>query len=277
MIIDFHIHAGDLDDLTPWAKDYFLQFTKLMGVFEGGALIPEKLINYLDNCCVDYAVVLPEYSPKAYGTVTVEKAYSLCKTSKKFILFSNINPWITKNPVRVFLYEYERFGSRGVKLHPVHQSFYPNDRLLYPLYEKLEELELPLLVHTGSSIFHGAKARFGNPLYLDEVAADFPQLNIVLAHGGRGYFYREAEYLAESHENVFIEVSGLPPFKLTEYFPSISRNHQKFIFASDWPGIKDLKKNISDIKALPLDENALENILFRNAAKLLKIDERDCK
>ncbi len=272
MVIDFHIHAGDLSDLTPWAQDYFLKFTRYMTVFDNGILVTEKFIKYLDDCSVKFAIILPEYSPKAYGTVTIEKAFSLCKSSEKFILFSNINPWIAKDPVKTFLYEHERYMSKGVKLHPVHQSFYPSDRLLYPLYEKLEEMQLPLLVHTGSSIFYGAKAKFGNPLYLDEVAVDFPFLNIVLAHGGRGYFYKEAEYLATRHERVYIEVSGLPPFKLTEYFPSISKYPEKFIFGSDWPGVKDLKKNIADLKALPLDENALENILFRNAAKLLKID-----
>ena len=152
-----------------------------------------------------------------------------------------------------------------------YQFFYPNEPLLYPLYACAQELQIPVLFHTGSSIFHGTRLKYGDPLYFDDVAIDFPQMNIVLVHGGRGFWYDRALFLARLHPNIYVEIAGLPPQNLMKYFPEIDKITDKVIFGSDWPGVPSIKKNIEAIKQLPLTKEAIDKILGGNAARLLNI------
>jgi predicted TIM-barrel fold metal-dependent hydrolase len=158
---------------------------------------------------------------------------------------------------------------RGIKLMPGYQGYHANDRQMYPIYARAEEWQIPVLVHTGSSIFRGFRLRYANPLDLDDVAVDFPNLTIVMAHSGRGVWYDEAFFLARLRENVFMEVAGLPPQKLLDYFPELERLADKVIFGSDFPGGPDIKKNIDAVRALPLRDETKEKILGGNAARIL--------
>ena len=160
-------------------------------------------------------------------------------------------------------------GFRGVKLYPTYQHFYANEARLYPLYAACQELGLPVMVHTGSSIFPGARIKFGDPVHLDDVAVDFPELNLLLVHGGRGFWYDRAEFLAQLHPNVYLEVSGLPPKNLASYFPNLERIHRKVVFGSDWPGNPGIRRNVEAVRALPLSAEAREAIVGGNAARIL--------
>jgi uncharacterized protein len=193
-----------------------------------------------------------------------------CAGRDALIPFASINPYLTVNTGR----ELRRLvgeGFRGVKLYPTYQHFYPSDRTLYPLYAVAEELRVPLMFHTGSSVFKGAKLKYGDPLFLDEVAVDFPGLRIILVHSGRGFWYERAFLLTRLHENVYMEVAGLPPQKLLDYFPELERVAGKVLFGSDWPGILDLRGNIEAIRQLALTDQAKTAILGGNAAKLLDL------
>jgi predicted TIM-barrel fold metal-dependent hydrolase len=132
-------------------------------------------------------------------------------------------------------------------------------------------LNIPVLVHTGSSIFKGSRLKFANPILLDDVAVDFPELKIIMAHSGRGHWYNEAFFLSRLHKNVYMEISGLPPKKLLSYFPNLEENADKVIFGSDWPGITSIKDNIEAVNALPLQNSTKEKILSKNANIILGI------
>jgi predicted TIM-barrel fold metal-dependent hydrolase len=166
----------------------------------------------------------------------------------------------------------ETLGVKGVKLIPTYNHFYPNEQRLYPLYGEAEKLGLPVLVHTGSSVFRGAKLKYGDPLLLDEVAVDFPDLKLVMAHGGRGFWYERAAFLCRLHENVYIDLAGLPPKNYLKYYPELEKIADKLVFGSDWPTAPDRKKNIETVRALPLNEQTKEKILGKTAAALLGID-----
>ena len=101
------------------------------------------------------------------------------------------------------------------------------------------------------------------------MAVDFPDLKIVMAHSGRGFWYDRAFFLARMHENVYMELAGLPPTRLLEYFPELERNADKVIFGSDWPGMPYIKRNIELILKLPLRASTFEKILGGNAARVL--------
>jgi predicted TIM-barrel fold metal-dependent hydrolase len=165
----------------------------------------------------------------------------------------------------------KELGCSGVKLYPPYHHFYPNDARMYPLYAKAQELGVPVMAHTGSSIFKGVKHKYADPMFWDDVAVDFPNLNIVMAHSGRGVWYDHAYFLAKIHANVYMEIAGLPPQNLLSYFPELERIPDKVIFGSDWPGMPHIKRNIEIIRGLPLNEATKEKILWGNAARLLHL------
>jgi predicted TIM-barrel fold metal-dependent hydrolase len=119
-------------------------------------------------------------------------------------------------------------------------------------------------------VFKGSKLKYGAPLLLDEIAVDFPDLVIVQAHSGRGFWYDQAYTLARYHENVYMEIAGLPPQKLLTYFPQLERLADKVLFGSDYPGVPSLRGNIEAIRSLPLSEETKDKILGGNAARVLK-------
>jgi predicted TIM-barrel fold metal-dependent hydrolase len=134
---------------------------------------------------------------------------------------------------------------------------------------------LPVLVHTGSSVFKGARIKYGDPLLLDDVAIDFPDLTILMAHCGRPFWYAQAFWLAQRHANVHMEFSGLPGKKLMEYFPRLAELTHKAVYGSDWPGNPDLRRNVEAIAALPLSDEARRAILYDNAARILGLERRE--
>ena len=96
------------------------------------------------------------------------------------------------------------------------------------------------------SIFPGARNKYGNPMELDDVAIDFPKLTIIMAHGGRPLWMDEAFFILRRHQNVHLDVSGIPPLKLTEYFPRLNELADRVLWGTDWPspGVRDLKVNL---------------------------------
>jgi len=165
---------------------------------------------------------------------------------------------------------------RGIKLHPPHQLFAPNAYLdgklegLREIYATCEELGVPVIVHTGTSIFPGARNRYGQPLLVEDVAIDFPRLTIVLAHGGRPLWMEEAVFLTRRFSNVYLETSSVPPSKLLEYFPALEKIRDRVVYGSDWPGpgVRDLGAHLQAVRALAFQPETLEKILVQNPLKV---------
>ncbi|MDY0042749.1 MAG: amidohydrolase family protein, partial [Desulforhabdus sp.] len=162
-------------------------------------------------------------------------------------------------------------GFRGLKLYPTYQYYYPNEPMLYPLYAKAQELNIPISLHIGSSIFTGSRLKYGDPIYLDDVAVDFPDLVLLQCHSGRPFWYEKSFALARLHKNLYLEISGLPPKKLLHYFPELERIAHKVIYGSDWPGVPTIKENVEAIRELPISEEARRKILGENGARLLSL------
>ncbi len=166
-------------------------------------------------------------------------------------------------------------GIRMLKIHPNHQAFPANaytDGLdaLARIYRRCEERGLPVLVHTGTSIFPGARSKWGNPMELDDVAIDFPDLRLVMAHGGRPLYMEEAFFILRRHRNVRLDVSGIPPLKLLDYFPRLAEIADRVLWGTDWPspGVKELQANIDQFLTLPLTDAVRRAILETNALEL---------
>jgi predicted TIM-barrel fold metal-dependent hydrolase len=167
-------------------------------------------------------------------------------------------------------------GLKGLKFHPTMQEFHPADRRFYPLWAKVEELQLICLFHTGTcGIGAGApgagrtKIRYSHPGFLDTVGADFPGLTLIAAHFGWPWFM-ECLAIALHKSNVFIELSGWAP----KYLPQEvvreigKRLNAQTLFGSDYPFIS-LDRWFTEFESLGLTEEAQRAILVENASKLL--------
>jgi uncharacterized protein len=122
-------------------------------------------------------------------------------------------------------------------------------------------------VHCGTSTFPGSSNALADPVLLDPVLRDFPGLTLVLAHGGRGWWYDAAASLAMLYENVWIELSGLPPHRLPHYYArfDLRRLARRFIFGTDWPGVPGIARNARALAALDLGDDVLAGVLAGNA------------
>jgi predicted TIM-barrel fold metal-dependent hydrolase len=185
--------------------------------------------------------------------------------------YGGVHPRLTRDPAG----DVDRLmelGIRALKIHPPHQLFPANaytDGLeaLAAIYRRCEERGLPVMVHTGTSIFPGARSKYGNPMELDDVAIDFPDLTILLAHGGRPLYMEEAFFVLRRHKNVWLDVSGIPPAKLLHYFPRLTELVDRVLWGTDWPGpgVRDMKQNIDQFLTLALSDLHRKAILETNA------------
>ena len=126
------------------------------------------------------------------------------------------------------------------------------------------------MVHTGTSIFPGARSKYGDPMYGDDVAVDFPNLKILLAHGGRPLWMDTAFFLVRRHRNVYLDISGIPPKGLLKYFPRLEEIADKTLFGTDWPGpgVPEIEKNLAEFRAMALNESAKQQILSKTALEI---------
>jgi hypothetical protein len=167
-------------------------------------------------------------------------------------------------------------GARGFKFHPNTQAFWPNDRAHYALYEVIAEAGLIALFHSGQTGIGagmpgggGVRLKYSNPMFVDDVAADFPELRIILAHPSFPW-QEEALAVATHKPNVFIDLSGWSP----KYFPDILVRYtntllsHKMLFGSDFPLITP-DRWLRDFEALPIRDEVRPRVLRENAAELL--------
>jgi len=268
--IDFHVHIGLKEHWHEWVHEYQQSTQSEFYTRYEEMIDPQKFTSYLKSHGIVKAVILPEISPITTGVVSNEYVLEFCRDSDIFIPFCTINPFVVNNPAKE-LKKYILLDAKGLKLYPSYNHFYPNESRMYPLYALAQEESLPVLIHTGSSIFKGSKVKYASPLYLDDLAADFPDLCLIMAHSGRGLWYEKAFFLSRIHPNLHLEISGLPPKNLLNYFPDMEENIDKFIYGSDWPGVKTISSNIEAIEALPLTEESKGKILYENADRILRL------
>jgi predicted TIM-barrel fold metal-dependent hydrolase len=180
-----------------------------------------------------------------------------------------VNPHL-HHPIAKELNRQLDLGAAALKIHPVHGGFRADDAMMYPAYAVLEERGVPLVVHSGTSSFPGSTNQFADPVFLDPVVRDFPDLQVVLAHGGRGWWYDAAAFLAVSRPNVWIELSGLPPKRLPEYYSrfDLGRLSRKFIYGTDWPGVPGQAANARAVAALDIPEDVVPLVLGGNALRV---------
>ena len=258
LLVDAHVHIARLPTLSPDWRSWARQFggsTPMHELFDpDGTPVPAALDAYFDAQGVDHVLLFTEHSPKVTGTQPIEDVLPLAAANPaRFRPVANLNPHL-HYPVAAELARQVGLGAIAVKIHPVHGGFEARDRMLYPAYAWAEQHRLPVIVHCGTSTFAGSTNSYADPALLDEVFRDFPDLVVVLAHGGRGWWYDQAAFLALMRPNIWLEVSGLPPGRLGDYFGSaLRRLADKMIFGTDWPGVPGVDRNARVLEKVLLD------------------------
>jgi predicted TIM-barrel fold metal-dependent hydrolase len=201
--------------------------------------------------------------------------------SDVLIPFASIDPHKGKRGVDEARRLIADYGVRGFKFHPNVQGFYPNDRMAYPLYEAIAEAKLPALFHTGQTGVGagtrgggGIRLKYSNPMHVDDVAVDFPELTIVLAHPSFPW-QDEALAVAVHKPQVYIDLSGWSP----KYFPPQLVQHantllrERMLFGTDYPFITP-ERWLADFAKLDIKPEVRPLILKENAIRLLGLDAR---
>jgi len=235
---------------------------------------PKAFLKYMDVAGLDRAVLINAASPEVTGYpagLNALAAKYVQEDPKRLVSCGSLHPRHSANAL-ADIEEIVRLGLRLIKIHPPHQLFYPNEYLtgmkeLELLYRAAESNGIPVMFHTGTSIFPGARNKYGDPIHTDDVAVDFPKMKIILAHGGRPLWMDTAFFLVRRHPNVYLDISSIPPSQLLKYFPRLAEIANKTLFGSDWPGpgVRDLREALEGFRALPLPDEAKEQILSRTA------------
>ena len=277
--IDFHTHPllvremwERYPDLRRVARDVFF--------IRNNPQPLETFLLELDVSGLKRAVLLPIDATTARGCqiYSNEQIAELCRMSERFIGFASVDPH-KRSAADELEHAVKDLGLRGLKLSPPTQEFYPdNAKLAYPIYEKAQSLGIPILFHAGMSWEPRAKIEYGRPMHFENVAYDFPELKIVLAHLAWPWVL-EAVSLALKYPNVYLDTSALyfdnPKdfirFAMAEQAPVTvwerSLRHQ-IVFGSNYPRV-EIKNMAAAVRSLGLSEGCLRLIFEENARNLL--------
>jgi predicted TIM-barrel fold metal-dependent hydrolase len=277
-VSDMHIHIQPWRQLKPAVADVMrvgkeAHWDRLIALMDD----PQALLEVMDASGVWRVALINYPSPDLMGfdDSTNEFSARYAEADPERILpYGGVHARFTTDPEG----DVDRLiamGIRCLKIHPPHQMYPANAyteglEALGRIYRRCEERQLPVLIHTGTSIFPGARSKWGNPMEIDDVAIDYPKLTIVMAHGGRPLWMEEAFFVLRRHPNVYLELSGIPPARLLEYFPRLTDISHKTIWGTDWPspGVHDLRKNLDAFRALPLPPEVQRAILSETSLRL---------
>jgi uncharacterized protein len=276
--IDVHVHVhadshGHLaldDELNAAAAKYF----------KGDPYdptVPEIAADYRDKNMAAVVFTVDAEAATGHATLSNEEiAQAAAEHPDVLIPFGSIDPHRGVAGIRAARRLVTEHGVRGFKFHPSLMDFLPNDRAVYPLYEELQDLGVPALFHTGQTGIgsglpggRGIKLRYSDPMLLDDVAADFPGLTIIMAHPSVPW--QDAAIAVAQHKaNVYIDLSGWSP----KYFPpqlvraANTLLKTKVLFGSDYPLLRP-ERWMKDFEALEIRDEVKPLIMKENAIRAL--------
>ena len=275
-VTDVHVHIQPWEMLKPEVRarmakgrDDFAALERLMGD-------PDEVLRRMDDAGVARIGVINYVSSTLMGftpEVNPWVADLARHAPERLIPFGGVDPRGEDPGEQVN--RLRDMGVRAIKLHPPHQEIAANAYRngvpgLADVYERAELLELPVMVHTGTSIFPGARNVYADPMPLDDVGVDFPELVVILAHLGRPLYPETSFFLLRRHPRFYGDVSGIPPQGLLRYFPRLADVADKLLWGTDWPGpmVPGMRENLDEFLALDLAEDVRRKLLQDNADRL---------
>ncbi|WP_297768941.1 amidohydrolase family protein [uncultured Roseovarius sp.] len=283
VVIDFHIHAEE--PCCSGRDDGYSEFQAGMAAYFKNPAGADGMLPSVQQSAAYFrerkigAVIFPVDAERETGfrRYSNEEVATICAENDDILIpFASIDPAKGKLGAREARRLVREFGVRGFKFHPTMQGFYPNDRMAYPLYEAIAEEGAAMLFHTGQTGVGsgmkggmGMRLKYSNPVHIGDVAIDFPDTPIVMAHPSFPWT-EEGLMVAQHKPNVYIDMSGWSP----KYFPEIFVRYantllkKKMLFGSDWPAITP-DRWLADFERADFRDEVRPLILKENARKLL--------
>jgi uncharacterized protein len=275
--IDMHTHAWksalQVDDAPTESQEAMGRYFRYQPQHQ---TVPEMAQMYR-KLKMAFVVFTVDAEKGASRKITNEEIAELAhRHSDVAIPFASINPHRGKEGVQAAKRLISEYNVKGFKFHPQVQDFDPGDRMCYPLYEAIAEAKLPALFHSGQTGVGagtrgggGIRLKYGNPMLIDDVAVDFPDMPIILAHPSFPW-QEEALSMATHKPQVYIDLSGWSP----KYFPPILIRYantllkDKILFGSDYPVLSP-ERWIADFEKLDIKPEVRPLIMKQNAVRLL--------
>lgn len=277
-VIDIHVHMQPLEMMKPACRELIRAQTRDFEKVLELASDPRKFVAFLDQQGIERAGIINYVAPVVMGFTEEVNDWAAAYARDfrdRLIPFGSVDPTTVKDAAAAMARIINQLKLPALKLHPPHQLFYPNQyrdglRPLEIIYRRAEEARLPIMIHTGTSVFAGARNKFADPIYVDDVGVDFPNLPIIIAHGGRPLWGETAVFLLRRHKHFYMDISSIPPQNLLSYFPRLEDLADRVLWGSDWPGprVPGMRENLERFCQLPLSAAAKQKILYDNAARL---------
>ncbi|MBO0805209.1 MAG: amidohydrolase [Nocardiopsaceae bacterium] len=285
--IDVHTHVHRSVNAPPASAADGEHLTAMAAYFKTKAAaftVDELAAHYRERnmAAVTFTIDVADRPLEAAAPTSEEIAERARENADVIIPFGSVDPARGAEGVAMARRLISDYGVRGFKFHPSAQDFYPNDRAAYRLYEVIAEAGLPALFHTGQTGAGagtrgggGIRLAYSNPIYLDDVAVDFPDMPIILAHPSFPW-QEEALSVATHKPQVYIDLSGWSP----KYFPPILIQYantllkDKVLFGTDFPVLTP-ERWMSDLEKIGIRDEVKPGIFKHNAARLLGLDGGD--
>ena len=264
MIIDCHTHINNYHD-------------------EERASLGECLDNLqreMRRNRVDVAIVLTSYKVNP-GRPSTHDAVAATRDLKHIYIVAGISFLNFDEAEVARLRPYLEDGSvRGLKLYPGYEPYYPNDPKLRSVFALAEEFGVPVMIHSGDTYNPMGRVRYSHPLHIDDVAVDYPNVNIIICHIGNPWI-RDCMEVVYKNKNVYTDISGLVLGDFNDRFEEFMRKQlqemllygvepDKVLYGTDWP-ISSMDSYLEFIEELRIPDREKKKILSENAIKLFKL------
>lgn len=279
-VFDAHVHVQPHDELLPRAREAILAGRADLPRIDEALGSAEGLLRLMDEEGIERACLINYVAPDVMGLtdrVNPWIARFVRGHRDRLVPVGGIHPRHEKDVEGAARRLVDELGIGAFKLHPPHMELAANAYRadcpsLAALYRVAGEAKVPVLVHTGTSVFPGARNVYADPLACDDVAVDFPGTPLVLCHAGRPLWYETAFFLARRHPQVSLDLSGIPPSRLLDVLPRLETIADKLVWGSDWPsmGVTSMRRNADQFLALPLADDVKRKVLFENGARLFR-------
>jgi predicted TIM-barrel fold metal-dependent hydrolase len=267
-LIDVHVHLNNYHESSrrPTAEN------------------AEDLFAKMDDVGVDHAVVITSYKADL-DRPSVEELLTVLTNHPRITLVEGLR-WRGESRTDLFSLE-ERLRDgliKGIKLYPGYDNYAINDASLESVVRIAAKYQVPVMIHTGDTYSKTAKVRMAHPLLVDDVAVDYPDVKFVMCHLGNPWFQDAAEVLYKN-ENVYADISGLVlgeftyeferyvAMRLKDMITYMGDPGKQLMYGTDWPLVR-MRPYLKLLEELDLDDEQLENVAWRTAAKLFRIDEQ---
>ena len=283
--IDVHTHVHrsvNAPPASPEDNEHLAAMAKYFRTAAASFTVDDLAAYYRERnmAAVTFTIDVKDQPADPARATSEEIAERARENSDVVIPFGSVDPARGAEAVRMAKRQIDTYGVRGFKFHPSAQAFFPNDRSAYPVYEVIEAAGLPALFHTGQTGAGagtrgggGIRLAYSNPMHLDDVAVDFPDMPIILAHPSFPW-QEEALSVATHKPQVYIDLSGWSP----KYFPPILIQYantllkDKMLFGTDFPVLTP-ERWMSDLEKIAIRDEVKPGIFKQNAIRLLGLDK----